>query len=114
MNSKKGIDFSVAGGVDEAHLVNIDRLKSANHGEASAARLNREIINVLDTWLETEDIDEDRLSDLIAAAMHGVLTICGTILIRLPPRNRKQMLKVMRKYLFQVFDDMGKAALREG
>jgi hypothetical protein len=109
MSEKHGLGYS-AGDIESGMLENIDRMASCNPAEASTARLSRDLVNVIDRWLDDERLRRTDACDCIEAAMHGLNTVCGTILINLPDEARPAVGRAMRARMIEVFDAMLAAA----
>lgn len=87
---------------------NINRLGSDDPNDRAIARLNRDLVAVLDGWLAKEQGSLDVVA-VLDGAMHGTLTISGTILSNLPQPARAEAFEMMRTNLIEMFDAMGEA-----
>ena len=112
---KRGHDYTIAP-IEEGHLENIDRMASLNPQEAATARLARDLVNCIDAWLTAEGY-QSRFCDepmLMIATMHGVTTVCGSILLNVPPSKRLETVNTMRRHILTLFDSMVTAIEKDG
>jgi len=107
IKTEGGLAYTV-GGLDDGRLANIEQMGSEKPQVASTARLNRDIANVFDRWLENEGRMGVKPLDVLEASMYGAVTIIGTILINLPHKRRLKVLHLMRDRMIDIFDAMGK------
>ncbi|MEM8971731.1 MAG: hypothetical protein AAGD43_06710 [Pseudomonadota bacterium] len=96
---------------ENSHLLNIDQLASENPTDRAIARLNRNLINVIDVWLKDEIALHTHPVDVAMAIHHGITSIVGTALLAAPPNLRGEMHQAMRDHLLAVYDAMGKAII---
>ncbi|MEO1222174.1 MAG: hypothetical protein AAFY42_12620 [Pseudomonadota bacterium] len=113
MSKVDGLSYS-AGDVADVHLSNVERLVSKDPEERAVAKLNQELINLLDRWMDTQDFDRLDGPTALQASAHAVTTVGGTILLNLPPDARQEAFKVMRTALLAQVDAMAKAVNAEG
>jgi hypothetical protein len=111
---KPGHDYVIAS-IEDGHAENIDRMASKDPTVAATARLARDLVNCIDAWLN-DNGHNTRFCDepvLMIAAMHGVTTVCGSILVNVHPSKQAQTASVMRKHLNTLFDSMVGAVERD-
>lgn len=112
MEKVSGLTFS-NGDADIGRLHNIDQMGSSDPTQAATARLNRDLVNVIDAWLDNEGARRTETVAVITSAMHGVLTVCGTVLTNMPAESRKRAHAMMRRQLLSMFDSMGNAVQKQ-
>lgn len=100
------------GDADDVRMNVIDEMGSDDPARRATARLGRDIISVMEQWLEQE-VDRVDTYALMSAAMHGTNCICGTILANMPKHKREKVFGLMRKQMLGIFDAMGKAVMKE-
>lgn len=111
MSIKKhnGHTFSV-GDPDEAILSNIDMMGSDDPVIAATARLNRDLVAVTDKWLADafERVEDGQLdlTDVLSSTMHGVTSVCGTILVNVPADKREMVYGIMKERIDAVLASM--------
>lgn len=110
MQKLNGLTYTI-GDVDAGHLANIDMMASKDPAIASVARLNRDLVNVVTTFLEDEAARGSSPVDVMEAAMHGVTTVCGALLLQADRKNRKSLHRMMRQRMLGIFDAMGQAVM---
>ncbi|HXF89548.1 MAG TPA: hypothetical protein VNK48_14425 [Xanthobacteraceae bacterium] len=94
------------GDIEEGHLNNIAQMASADPAAAATARLNRDLVNVIERWIENEAARGLDALAAMTAAMHGVTTVCGTILLNAPDAVHDEVAQAMREHLLRIFDAM--------
>ncbi len=109
---KHGLEYSILP-VDEGHMINIDMMASDNPAIAATARLAQGLVNVIDTWMSEEHGRLTQPTDVMIATMHGVTTVCGSILLQVKPSDRKRVSRLMRDELLSIYDAMSKIVLSE-
>ncbi|MEO1693899.1 MAG: hypothetical protein AAFR55_01515 [Pseudomonadota bacterium] len=108
VNEIDGLAYGV-GTAESSHADNIDGLSSPDPTVAATARLNRELINLIDKWTDAEASRGTDTASMVLASMHGVNSVCGTILLRLPRHERAKMHRQIRKVLLESYDAVGRA-----
>lgn len=104
-NKKHGLTYTIAD-IEGGHASNIDMMASDDPTIAATARLARDLVNTLDQWMSSEsDRGTDSMSVMIGA-MHGVTTVCGTVLLQVPIAQRPRVAALMRKQALSIFDSM--------
>jgi len=99
--------------VDDAIMKNTERMASDNSTTAATARLNRELVNTMDNWLNAEALRNSETIDVMLASFHGVNTVCGTIAMNLDMDSRKEFLTKAREHMSEMFEEMVEATTKE-
>lgn len=108
-----GLTYTI-GDLDAGIASNIDMMGHDDPSIRATARLNRDLANALASFLETEAPQVAPPLSTMTATMHGVATVCGTLLMTIESQiDRQQARALMRARLLQIFDAMGDAIERE-
>jgi AcrR family transcriptional regulator len=92
------------GEFNTSHEAFFARLAPSASAERSAARLNRELIEATDRWLDREVARETKAADLSHAAMHGIGAVIGSVIISLPLHLRHAYAQQVREHMLKIFD----------
>lgn len=84
------------GTIIEAQEKLIDKKASKDPQDARVARLNQELINAFDNFLDDEMV-LNNLPQCLSASVHGMITVLGTIAVNIRPEGRKELVDLVRK-----------------
>lgn len=99
--------------IEVAHEINIAMLASKNPEHAATARLLRDMINVMDRWLEAEIIGRTAPAVLLSAGAHALVSVAGNILLAAEPARRRQLCDELQAYVNRRFQALLMAVERE-
>lgn len=104
------LDFSLSEGAEEGYQDIIDRASKATEpAEKATVDLNRKLLAVIEEWFDEERDKQTHPVDMMVASMHGVTTICGTILVNMDKEDRESVAPMMRQALIEILDSMFEA-----
>lgn len=96
---------SVASSTELAHEKNIENMQDDGTVARPTGRLNQQLINVFEDWLQNEvDVHDTASPELIVASMNGLGTIVGTIMANLPKEARPEFAAMVRRITLEKLD----------
>lgn len=113
MKITRGLTYSW-GDVETGVAGNIDAMGHPDPEVRATARLNRDLVAVMDKWMANEQAMHTSPLDVLPGAMHGFITIFGTLLGNQPPHIKAKFVPVVRQHLLAMFDAMSEAISKDG
>lgn len=108
--TKHGLTY-FKGDADEGIAKNIDVMGHPDKSVRATARLNRDLVAAIERWISDERQSGALPLDVLPGAMHGVITVCGSLLLNMPDDVRKRAHATIRAHLLEIFDAMGEAIM---